>query len=269
MMNITLNDAAICKELTIFECGKEECIKSKAIALTAKPYHLFHYVYNGKGALILNGQKYEVSKGMIFYIPNNMDAVYYCDPENPWSYEWVCFNGTLIDYLLKNLDIRADNPIIFDDNKIYKKIFDQLVYRFVSGGKCDLYTVGCLYELFSEMLFAKNGKEEGETNKITIQLAKNFIWNNYQFNITINDVAKHAHVTPNYLSAVFQKEEGVTTKTFLIKVRMEMALVFLKTGQFKIKEVSEMVGYTNQLHFSNEFKRYYGVSPINYKKPIS
>ena len=265
MMSKHFNDASLCKELTIFECGKEECVSSKAIALTAKPYHLFHYVYHGKGTFILNGKKYEIAKGTIFYIPTNMDAVYYPDKDDPWSYEWVCFNGSLASGCLEELGINVDNPIITDNNKSYRNFFDRLAYRYVSNGQNDLYTLGCLYELFGEMLYDKYGKEEVPTNKVTIQLAKDFIWNNYQFDISIIDVAKNAHVTPNYLSAVFQKEEGMTTKTFLIKVRMEMALVFLRTGQFKIKEVSEMVGYSNQLHFSNEFKRFYGKSPSEYK----
>ena len=39
-------------------------------------------------------------------------------------------------------------------------------------------------------------------------LAKDFINNNYQFDIKISDIAKNANVTPNYLSSIFQKEEG-------------------------------------------------------------
>lgn len=49
-------------------------------------------------------------------------------------------------------------------------------------------------------------------------------------------------------------------------VRMTKALTLLQSGQFSIKTVSEMVGFKNQLHFSNEFKKYYGSSPINYLK---
>lgn len=263
-MNKNFTSLETCKELCVFECGKEECVKSKTIALTAKPYHLFHYVYAGKGTFILNNKKYSVSKGSIFYIPENTDAVYYADPENPWSYEWVCFNGTIVDEILKFLDININNPIILDTNKTYKNAFDHLTYRYSSTGQLDLFVLGCLYGLFSEMITNKKGKENVITNKVTIQLAKDFIYNNYQFDISVNDIAKNAHVTPNYLSSVFQKEEGMSTKSFLIKVRMENALVLLKTKQFKIKEVAEMVGYSNQLHFSNEFKKFYGKAPSFY-----
>ena len=255
---------SICRELTVFECGKEECINTKTIALTVKNYHLFHYVYSGKGTLILNGQKYLISKNTIFYIPPLTDAVYFADNETPWSYDWVGFGGEAADKCLQLLNIDINNPIIFDGDKEYKTYFDKVVYRYTSNGNIDLVSVGAMYALFGQMLFNKNGRQEVVTNKITIQLAKDFIHNNYQFDISINDVAKNAHVTPNYLSSVFQKEEGMSTKSYLIKVRMEKALVLLKTKQFKIKEITKMVGYSNQLHFSNEFRRYYGKSPTSY-----
>ena len=53
-MGNSLNNASNYSELAIYECGREECIKEKMIVLTKKDYHLFHYVYAGKGTLILN-----------------------------------------------------------------------------------------------------------------------------------------------------------------------------------------------------------------------
>ena len=47
---------------------------------------------------------------------------------------------------------------------------------------------------------------------------------------------------------------------------MEKALELLQSNHFKVGEVSTMVGYSNQLYFSGEFKKYYGHSPIYYLK---
>jgi AraC-like DNA-binding protein len=67
------------------------------------------------------------------------------------------------------------------------------------------------------------------------------------------------------LANIFQKNVNISPKQYLIDTRMARAKLLLKTKQYKIKDVSRMVGYKNQLHFSNEFKRYYGVSPLNYE----
>ena len=47
---------------------------------------------------------------------------------------------------------------------------------------------------------------------------------------------------------------------------MENAKSLLLTNKYKIKEIAKNVGYANQLYFSNEFKKYYGVYPTEMKK---
>ena len=260
----SFNDAASYRELAVFECGKEECVKSKAISLTKKTYHLFHYVLNGKGTLILNNHEYQISANSIFFIPRDTDAIYYADKENPWLYEWVGFDGERADDYLAHLGVSIDNPIIFDSQKDLKKHFDNLVSRYLNSGYLDISSLGCLYEIFGELLFKADADKQLSPAKVTIRLAKDFIYNNYQFDIGVNDIAKNANVTPNYLSTIFNREEKMSTKQFLTKVRMEKAMTFLTSGYFNVKDVSEMVGYPNQLHFSSEFRKYYGKSPVNY-----
>ena len=257
----SISDVSKYSELAVFECGREECIKEKIIVLTKKDYHLIHYVYAGKGTLILNDKKYILKKGQMFYIPPQTDAIYYSDNDDPWSYNWIGFDGEKAKEYLSILNINLDHPIIDDKDKKYKGYFTKISGRYFDNGVIDLVSLGILYELFGEMLNGVNPVKENRNAKVVVKLAKEFIHNNYQFRITINDIARNANVTPNYLSAVFQKEEGMSTKTYLIKVRMEKALALLKTKQFKIKEVSEAVGYSNQLHFSSEFKKYYGYAP--------
>ena len=55
-------------------------------------------------------------------------------------------------------------------------------------------------------------------------------------------------------------------KEYLTTVRMEQAKKMLSTHRYKIKEVGKFVGYKNQLHFSSEFKKYTGKSPLQYSK---
>lgn len=259
-------NAAVYKELAIFECGKEECVKNKAIVLTKKNYHLFHYVLLGKGTLVINRREYRLSRGDIFFIPANSDAFYFPDKEDPWVYEWVGFSGEQVSNYLKVLNLSLDNPIIQDKEKNYRQYFDSIVKRYVNNGYSDISSLGALYQLFGEMIYEKEGTQSMSKALVTVQLAKDFIRNNFQFDITIQDIAKNANVTPNYLSAIFQKEENITTKRFLTKTRMTKAMELLQGGHVKIKEVSEAVGYPNQLHFSNEFKKYYGNSPLFYLK---
>lgn len=255
-------NAADYVELAISECGKEECVKNKAICLGKRDFHLFHYVLLGKGILVINKKEYRLSKGHIFFIPAHADAIYFPDKDDPWVYEWVGFNGSRVESYLEALNLSINHPIIVDKNKTYRPYFNSIVKRYVNNGYSDISSLGALYELFGEMIYEREGTQTMSKTSVTVQLAKDFIKNNYQTEISIEDIAKNANVTPNYLSAIFQKEENMTTKRYLTKIRMTQAMSLLQSGKMKVKDVSEAVGYPNQLHFSNEFKKYYGKSPI-------
>ncbi len=254
------------KELSVYECGDEECVKTKAIVLSKKNYHLFHYVVSGKGILILNKKEYHLGKGAIFFIPRQTDAIYFPDKEDPWHYRWLGFDGEKADEYLSYLGIDIDNPIVYDNNKKYLKHFNAIVTNHEERGLLDIQALGCAYQLFGEMLLSKEEVSGISTVKATVEQAKAFINNNYQFDITIKDIARNAKTAPNYLSTIFHREEGMSTKKYLTKVRMENAKQLLLTGHFKIKEVAERVGYDNQLHFSAQFRSYYGKSPLTMLK---
>ncbi|MBE6133078.1 MAG: helix-turn-helix domain-containing protein [Erysipelotrichaceae bacterium] len=256
-------------ELALFECGDEECVKSKAIVLSKKNYHLFHYVVSGKGILILNKKEYHLSKGDIFFIPRQTDAIYFPDKEDPWHYRWVGFDGEKVDAYLSALDIGLTSPIINDERKKYLKYFNEIVSNYGERGFLDIQSQGLMYQLFGEMLLGKEDLSAISSARATVEQAKMFINNNYQFEITIKDIARNAKSAPNYLSTIFHREEGMSTKKYLTKVRMENAKELLLTGHFKIKEVAERVGYDNQLHFSAQFKAYFGKSPLAYVKEVS
>ena len=257
-------NAAEYVELAIVECGKEECVRDKAVCLGERNFHLFHYVLLGKGTLVINKKEYRLSKGNIFFIPAHAEAIYFPDKDDPWVYEWVGFTGTRVDSYLEALNLNIDHPVISDKNKTYRPFFNSIVKRYVNNGYSDITSLGALYELFGEMIYEREGTQTMSKTSVTVQLAKDFIRNNYQTEITIEDIAKNANVTPNYLSAIFQKEENMTTKRYLTKIRMTQAMSLLQSGKMKVKDVAEAVGYPNQLHFSNEFKKYFGKSPISY-----
>ncbi|MBD2869447.1 helix-turn-helix domain-containing protein [Paenibacillus arenilitoris] len=70
---------------------------------------------------------------------------------------------------------------------------------------------------------------------------------------------------PAYLSKAFKAETGETLSDYLLKRRMEHAVVLLKKTGYKIYEVSEKAGYQTTHHFIKQFKRFYGITPQQYR----
>jgi two-component system, response regulator YesN len=98
-----------------------------------------------------------------------------------------------------------------------------------------------------------------------IEKACKYIYQNYNKEISLQEVADFTGLNPNYFSILFKDQMGKTYIKYLTELRMEKAKLMLQEGQ-KVIKVSEKVGYHTYRHFSDIFKRYVGVSPGQYKK---
>ncbi len=72
----------------------------------------------------------------------------------------------------------------------------------------------------------------------------------------------------DYLGKLFKKETGKNFSHYVMEKRMEMAKELIIDGRKdKIYEIAEKVGYgSNSQYFSQVFKKYTGVSPLEYKE---
>ncbi|NLM96162.1 MAG: AraC family transcriptional regulator [Halanaerobiaceae bacterium] len=255
-------------ELSLNECGREKCSPLKRIISFVKDWHVLHYIVSGKGTFILDGRKFKLKRGNIFYIPSGFEAEYYPDPNEPWSYIWVGFSGIDVDEYLSASGFSLENPVFFDEEMVLNEFFYQLVSAYNHFGCLNIRSLGYLYIIFSYLIELNKHKQNiaisirGSHVKEAIE----FISYNYQFNISVKDIANSLNLTPNYLSSIFKSEIGLTTKQFLTKYRMEKACSLLNTKGKSIKDIALAVGYKNQLHFSSEFKKYMKMSPSAYRK---
>ena len=65
---------------------------------------------------------------------------------------------------------------------------------------------------------------------------------------------------------LFKNKTGQNFYDFLLRTRMEAAVKLLSQSDYKVYEISEMVGYKNQKSFLKIFRRYYGMNPSDYRK---
>ena len=75
------------------------------------------------------------------------------------------------------------------------------------------------------------------------------------------------YLSPVYISKIFKEETGESPINYLIKIRLEKARdILLKSSDSTIKNIANEVGYEDAYHFSKLFKKYYGISPLYYRK---
>lgn len=95
----------------------------------------------------------------------------------------------------------------------------------------------------------------------------NYLNENYENKISLEQIAHNIYLSPVYISKIFKEETGESPINYLIKIRLEKAKdILLNSENGSIKSIANQVGYDDVYHFSKLFKKYYGVSPLYYKK---
>lgn len=97
--------------------------------------------------------------------------------------------------------------------------------------------------------------------------AKHYISDHYEnADLSLLMVAEHVGLNEKYFTNRFTKETGETFTSYLTTLRIQKSKELLKSTNFKIYEISEMVGYRNVEHFNRTFKKLCGNSPAGYRK---
>jgi len=98
-----------------------------------------------------------------------------------------------------------------------------------------------------------------------IESVKRYIFENYDKELGVEQLADMVSMAPSYLSHIFKKETGQNLSKFIKAYRMEEAKKMLENTHNKIVNISNAVGYSNVSYFCQSFREYFGVSPQKFR----
>jgi two-component system response regulator YesN len=111
-----------------------------------------------------------------------------------------------------------------------------------------------------------NEKINADLENISIYRAKKFIDKNYNKNISLEEVAAYSGLSPTYFSRLFRKVVGKNFIDYLTGVRIDEAKKLLQQKEYKVYEVSKRVGFQSSNYFNTLFKKYTGMTPLEYSE---
>ncbi len=108
--------------------------------------------------------------------------------------------------------------------------------------------------------------EEGEKNiddahLKSVKRAIAFIKENYENNISMEQIARAAGLSKAYFSRIFKAFTGYTVVSYINLVRCRNAAKLLKSGKYKINEIAVQCGFENFSYFTRTYKQVMGVLP--------
>lgn len=98
-----------------------------------------------------------------------------------------------------------------------------------------------------------------------IEQCKEYIVNNYHHKMELEVIAKSIGVNKNYLSHLFTKEEGMTMKEYVNRIRVKKAENLLKYSEATLTQIADYLSFSSQSHFGSVFKKYLELTPQQYR----
>lgn len=269
------NESQDSVELALNYCGIEECRPGYFHSPPKRSIYLIHIILRGKGILEIDDQTFHLGENDAFLIPPYRKGSYRADQEEPWVYMWIGFSGLKAYECLAKAGFgqqRLVRQVACAErlHGIIRKMLEIPQLTLVNELRRNSMMQWFLSELIEEyQVLHKNQDTYSYSAAAYVNYAKEFLAENYNRKVKVNDLAERIGINRSYLAKSFKKMIGCSPQKFLVNLRMEKAVTMLKNTEFPINQIAAEVGYENPLTFSKIFKQGYGISPKNYRGSAS
>ena len=238
----------------------------------------FIRVLSGTLSLRLDDRIYELNSGD--YIISNIEVIHSAIPHN-CVYECVgieidflnntnsFMNNFINDLSIKNIFI---NEIIEDKAvlSILERIFSSLKeksrgYQFTTTGLI-LQFFGEIFEKGLYSTFINKNKEILNKNIIKLKKSLTFIRENYDKQITLDDITAQTGFSTKYFCKFFKNFTDKTPIDYLNFYRIEMACKKITNSDASITDIAYSCGFNDLSYFIKTFKKIKGITPRKYKE---
>ncbi|WCE32229.1 AraC family transcriptional regulator [Vibrio sp. SCSIO 43137] len=194
--------------------------------------------------------------------------------EGGWQYKAMYplpeqFEGITRELNLPNYGAPYFSQPVVNDPELANQL--RLVFDTLENSDNRLLRETLLYRTFVKLI-AKHGKssltvKDARHPKRQTHLVKEFLDDFPQTDVSLDDLAKLANLSPYHLVRSFQKEYGLPPHAYQIQSRLRLARKLLKQGH-SISDTAQESGFHDQSHFHRHFKRAMGFTPGQYLKMI-
>lgn len=197
---------------------------------------------NGSGLNLLEWLRTEGYKISCIFIT--------CHPE--FDYMRKAIQLKCYDYILK--------PIHYSD---FEEILNELVKKMEAydSGASEEFSIN--WRGISDQEIKELANKEKDRN-VELEVKK-YIREHLKEDINIKEVAEELHFNPHYLMRQFKSKTGMSIMEYTGKMRMENAKKLLRETQLPIKDVANLVGYSDYAYFTRVFRKELGISPTQFR----
>ena len=164
-----------------------------------------------------------------------------------WNYLYFSVAYTdRLDALLAEMYEEFHHKQIFHQNMLY-------------------YSSGMLFTLMERQLLSQiSVSPSNPLRLVRYDQIYSYICDNYSLT-SAREIAEYFHISQSYLCKLFH-ENGTTVTTVIQEIRLQHTRSLLEQSDLSVQNIAELVGYHDLTYFIKLFKRYFSITPYQYRK---
>lgn len=281
---------------TLFYVQEAGFFKTQAPYFTTREHlesYLLLYTVHGRGILHYLGESYSLTPGTLFFIDCTRLHHYECPSHTDWDFYWVhfqgfsaasyfeesCRNGFHL-YTFPPCNTTPGNskentftpgcviPYSTATDNVMSSVFARIL-SLAEEKPCgyeaqlSLALTGILTDILLADSFSAG--KTSDADNLASQICS-FLDTHYRDNLSLDDLARHFHLSKYHLSREFKRCTSTSPYEYLLICRINHAKEHLRTSHLSVQEIAAACGFGQTSHFIELFRKYEGITPLAYRK---
>ncbi len=120
-------------------------------------------------------------------------------------------------------------------------------------------------EQVTKILLAYLSDKVLDKNQMLVGCVKDYVREHYGDPLNLSIISNYVNYNESYISRIFKQTNGIGLNEYINQVRLEQAKKYLLQTSDSIQQIAQNTGFDTSQYFSNVFKKYYGVSPSDFR----
>lgn len=226
--------------------------------------------FGGCGMIRTSAGESSLEQGS-FVVINCMDYQYYRTVSSEgWDFKWFHFDGPLAAVYAKS--INANRLYVFAASEtadIRVHIGELFRYASKKTAYTDLLVSGKIITILNraaEISLDRTAGPDVKYNNSCISKALEMIHDTFPEQITLSQLAEHAHISKYHFLRLFKSATGSTPHEYMISYRINESKKMLWQSRRSVADIAAASGFSDTNSYIRAFKRLCGVTPNAYRK---
>ena len=251
-------------DIRLYALNKMIFKPSQVINIPASVRFSFISVISGRGTLEANGKRYTAVEGQGFFQYPGHASILKADSVEPWELIIVELCGTQVDVIAFKTQSGSNTPVLSFGRSGGLVSAANDLYNECCQSYENNFGILCAFNQFMRCIDDNFGDKKIPSKNFYMSRAIDYIKENYNKNISVENIANLLGIERSYLSRLFKTYKNKSTQNYIIDYRMQCAKRLFEREDLNVSQVCAAVGYTNIYCFSRIFKSRVGMPPKEY-----